>query len=120
MYNSNFKKNKRILVLLLITITISFLYFDQFLWNSNNIINGTNSSVEAERIKELKTSSYPQIFEETGEYINITLHQSYVNNSFNTIVNTSKVNNNNFNYYIQQGSGSNNALGNLSLGDNLK
>jgi len=96
MHNPNFKKNKRILVLLLITITISFLYFDQFLWNSNNTINGKALSIESEIIKELKTSSYPQAFENSGEDIDVILHQSYVNNSFDTIVKTSEVNENNF------------------------
>ncbi|KKL75813.1 hypothetical protein LCGC14_2051140, partial [marine sediment metagenome] len=96
MNNSKFRRNKRIFFLLAITMTISFLYFDQFFLNSNHIINSTDSFVESEVIKELKTSSYPQTFEDSGENMNITLHQSYLDTSFDTILNTSIVNGNNF------------------------
>lgn len=43
-----------------------------------------------------KTSASLPTFNGVGDEVNISLHQSYSNNSFNTIVNTSIVNGNNF------------------------
>ncbi len=96
MYNYNIKKNKRILILFLLTITISFLNFNLFMWNLDNSITDEESSTKFQPLNKLKTSSYPQTFGNSGEDINVTLHQSYVNSSFDTIVNTSIVNGNNF------------------------
>ena len=96
MYNSNSRKNKRIFILFLITTTISFLNFSQLNWNYNNSSFNPNSPTEIELLNELKTSDYSSSFVSTGENMNITLHQSYLNSSFDTIVNTSIVNGNNF------------------------
>ena len=83
MYNSNIKKNRRILVLLFITITISFMNFGQLNWNFNNSTNDSDSLGEIELFKDLKTSDYSSNYGGTGENISISLHQSYLNNSFN-------------------------------------
>ncbi|GAH68318.1 unnamed protein product, partial [marine sediment metagenome] len=52
----NNKKNKRILILFFITITISFLNVGQFFWNFNNFLTDSNSPTEFELVNELKTS----------------------------------------------------------------
>ncbi|MFW9971322.1 MAG: hypothetical protein ACFFDF_14105, partial [Candidatus Odinarchaeota archaeon] len=48
------------------------------------------------KFEDLKTGGYSATYSNTGENINITLHQSYLNNSFNTVLNTSNSNNNKF------------------------
>ena len=96
MYNYNIRKNKRILFLFLLTITIGFLNLSQFIWNFNNSLTDPNSPTEFELDNELKTSDYSSSYNGTGENMNITLHQSYLDESFNTILNTSLVDGNNF------------------------
>ena len=90
--NSN-KKRKIIIcsVLLLsflsITIFANFNFEPPFYKDDANKDDFTNFP---------KTSNSLPSFNGVGDKVNITLHQSYLNNSFNTIVNTSKVNGNNF------------------------
>ena len=96
MYNSNFRKNKRILVLLLITIALSFFNFSHLIWNTNNSFTDSNSPNDFELRNELKISDYSSNFVNTGENMNITLHQSYLNNSFNTVLNASNPSNDDF------------------------
>jgi len=96
MYKSNIKKNKRVRILFLITITISFVNFGQFFWNSNQSVTDSNSIDEFDLFNELKTSDYSSSYSGTGENMSLTLHQSYLNDSFDTILNTSIVNGNNF------------------------
>ncbi|MFW9999516.1 MAG: hypothetical protein ACFE9Q_05050 [Candidatus Hodarchaeota archaeon] len=68
----------------------------QFISNFNNPYNDLDSPTEYELFNELKTSDYSSSYSGTGESMNITLHQSYLNNSFNTLLNASDVNNNTF------------------------
>ncbi|KKM64123.1 hypothetical protein LCGC14_1504550, partial [marine sediment metagenome] len=62
----------------------------------NDSSSNPNSPTGFELLNELKISEYSSNFASTGENMNITLHQSYVNRSFDTIVNTSIINGNNF------------------------
>ncbi len=87
MYKSNIKKNKRVLILFLITITISFFNFSHFIWNFNNSITDSNSIDEFELFNELKTSDYSSSYSGTGENMNITLHQSLLNTSIKEFTN---------------------------------
>ncbi|KKM90103.1 hypothetical protein LCGC14_1242000, partial [marine sediment metagenome] len=96
MYNSNSRKNKRIFFLFLITITTSFFTFSQLNWNFNESSSNPNSPTGFELFNKLKISDYSSNFVSTGENMNITLHQSYLNTSFDIILNTSIVNGNNF------------------------
>ncbi|GAH16069.1 unnamed protein product, partial [marine sediment metagenome] len=94
MHNPNFKKNKRILILFLITTTMSFLTFSPLVWDFYDSQSNLNSPTGFESFNELKISDYSSNFGSAGENMNITLHQSYLNNSINTIVNTSDSSNN--------------------------
>ncbi|KKK87596.1 hypothetical protein LCGC14_2751650, partial [marine sediment metagenome] len=96
MYNPNFRKNRWILFLVFITAMMSFLTFSPLIWNSNDSISNSNSPNEVELFNKLKISDYSSNFVNTGENMNITLHQSYINNSFNTDLNLSDPNNNSF------------------------
>ena len=96
MDNSNSRKNKRIFFLFLITTTISFFTFSQLNWNFNESSSNSNSPTGFELFDELKISDYSSTFVNTSENMNITLHQSYLNTSFDTVVITSIVNGNNF------------------------
>ncbi len=96
MFNSNIKKNKRILILFIITITISFLNVGRYNWIFNNAITDIDSPSEYEFFNELKTSDYSSSYAGIGENMNIALHQSYLNDSFNIILNTSDSTNNKF------------------------
>ena len=96
MHNTNNRKEKRILSLFLIFITMSFLSFNDYFWNSNGSLINTDTTDEFELLNKLKVSDYSPSFSGTGENMSITLHQSYLNNSFNTLLNASDVNNNSF------------------------
>ena len=88
MNNPNIRKNRRILFLFFLTTTMSFFTFSQLMWNTNNFLPRSKSHTEFKPLNRLKTANYSPDFSKSGEDINVTLHQSYVNNSFNTIVNT--------------------------------
>ncbi|MEE9377582.1 MAG: hypothetical protein V3V33_06055, partial [Candidatus Lokiarchaeia archaeon] len=75
---------------------MSLLNFNQFFWNSNNSITDSDSFTESQLFNEPKTSDYSSDYSGTGENMSITLHQSYLDESFNTILNTSIVDGNNF------------------------
>ncbi|KKK45634.1 MAG: hypothetical protein Lokiarch_08060 [Candidatus Lokiarchaeum sp. GC14_75] len=96
MHNSKYRKNKRIFILFLITTTIGLLTFSQILWNSNNFLPNAKTYSEFELLNRLKTSDYSSDFSSAGENMNIILHQSYLNNSYNTDLNPSDTNNNSF------------------------
>ncbi|MFX1317422.1 MAG: hypothetical protein ACFE9T_16290, partial [Promethearchaeota archaeon] len=97
MHNSKNKKRNRILILLLIIIPLGIINFNTKRWNSNNNDNINEEFDEINYLDEYpKLSSYPISFNGTGENLNITLHQSYLNESFNTILNTSIIDGNNF------------------------
>jgi len=53
------QKSKRILILFLITITVSFMNFNQFIWNFNNSTADSNSSNEPQFLNKLK--AYEQL-----------------------------------------------------------
>ena len=96
---TNVRKRKRKAVFLFILICfLSSSLFAQNLFQDidDNEFEVDNFTFDSDILKNLKTSSYPQTFGSSGEDINITLHQSYMNTSFDTIVNTSIVNGNNF------------------------
>lgn len=76
--------------------TISLFSFSQLIWNFNNFLTDSNSPTEFDMFNELKTSNYSPNYSNTGENMALVLHQSYLNNSFNTILNTSDPNNNEF------------------------
>ena len=96
MYNPIFRKNKRILILFLITTTLSFFTFSQMIWNTNNFSSSTKSYTESQLVNRLRSADYYPEFGNIGENMNITMHQSYFNTSFNTIVNISITDGNNF------------------------
>ncbi len=91
MQHSKNNKSKRILVLILLAINLSLLNF---------IFMNLNFSKEDEVFSfqddNLRLANYPTSFNGTGENINITLHQSYLNTFFNTPLNASDSNNNKF------------------------
>ncbi|KKL18614.1 hypothetical protein LCGC14_2473760, partial [marine sediment metagenome] len=76
--------------------TISLFSFSLLNWNFNNSLTDSNSHTEFDLFNELKTSDYSSSYSNTGKNMALILHQSYLNNSFNTILNTSDPNNNEF------------------------
>ena len=95
----NVKKRKRKTVFLFILICVlsSSFFAQNFIQdNKNNDIINEESTFDNEILKELKISSYSQTFEDSGNNTDMVLQQSYVDSSFNTILNTSIVNGNNF------------------------
>ncbi len=96
MINFNIKKNKRILILFSIIITISFLNVGYFIGIFNNSSNNSNLPNEFDFFNELKTSDYSSSSGGIGENMNISLHQSYLNISFNTALSPSDPKNNSF------------------------
>jgi hypothetical protein len=70
--------------------------FSQFIFISNNVSIDNESTVEFEILNELKSASYPTTYANTGENLNISLHQSYLNNTFDTVLNVSDSSNNKF------------------------
>jgi len=95
---SNYKKKSLILLLLSFGMIFANIGFSSL----NFPINFTSINEETNLENDLdyqeptpKTSEY-QNFNGAGEKINITLHQSYLNNSFNTALNPSDPNNNSF------------------------
>ena len=115
MYNVKIKKGKRILILFLIIITISFLNFSLFTWNSNNLFIDTDSSTESQFLSELKTADYSSNFSSTGKNINTTLHQSYLNNTFDKALSPSDSNNNSFNIPCPTDTSFNSSYTNLEI-----
>ncbi|KKN28436.1 hypothetical protein LCGC14_0854370, partial [marine sediment metagenome] len=86
------RKKTRILTLFIITIGLSLSTFNFFTLKPTSV-SKMDKNLDDFNDNNLKISSYPQTFENSGEDINITLHQSYMNTSFDTIVNTSIKNN---------------------------
>ena len=96
MYKYNNNKKKRVLILFLITSTLSFLNVGQFIWDFDNSSVDPNKPSEFELLKKPKISDYSFSYSGTGENMNITLHQSYLNNSFGIELNASDPSNNTF------------------------
>ena len=96
MVSSKFTKNKRIFTLFLIATTTGFFTLSQMIWNFNNAFSDSSSLTEFDLLNRLKISDYSSNFVNSGENMNITLHQSYLNTSFDTLLNNSIVNGNNF------------------------
>ncbi|MFX1309513.1 MAG: hypothetical protein ACFE8C_07420 [Promethearchaeota archaeon] len=90
------QKGRRILLLFLITIMISFMNFSQIIWNFGNYDTNSNLSIDPIIFNKLKAADYSSNFGGTGENMNIKLHQSYLNNSFNTALSPTDQNNNSF------------------------
>ncbi|MFX1302439.1 MAG: hypothetical protein ACFE9X_03685, partial [Promethearchaeota archaeon] len=88
-------KNKLIkiekLIILGLILGLSFISINIF--NHLNVKLDNNNQYLREN---LKSADYSSGVEGSGEDINITLHQSYLNNSFNKALNTSDSNNNKF------------------------
>ncbi len=91
MQHSKNNKSKRILVLILLAINLSLLNFIFINLNNSDELDDFNLQDD-----NLRLANYPTSFNGTGENINITLHQSYLDTSFNSILNTSDSNNNKF------------------------
>lgn len=95
------KRIKATSIFLLILGTI-ILNANWIHWNfikNNSLLEDDNSNdFESDdfQMDNLRTSDYQPSFNGSGEDINIKLHQSYLNNSFNTVLNTSDSNNNTF------------------------
>ena len=93
------KYRKKGLVLLLLSFGMILTNLSLSLFNSpflnNNYEEGNIIDYDDQYILPKTSDSLPT-FNAVGDKVNITLHQSYLNNSFNTIVNTSIVNGNNF------------------------
>ena len=93
---SNYRKKALILLLLsfgMILTNLGLSLFNSPFLNSNyeegNTIDFNDQDV-------LPITSEYQNFNGAGENFNISLHQSYLNNSFNTLINTSDSNSNSF------------------------
>ncbi|MFX1568274.1 MAG: hypothetical protein ACFFCV_07890 [Promethearchaeota archaeon] len=97
MIDFNIKKKKRILILFIITVTMSFFNVGIFIGNFSNQSADSNIPDEFEVFNELKTSDYSSSHSNTGENMNIALHQSYLNYSFDIALNASDPNNSTFN-----------------------
>ncbi|MFW9829278.1 MAG: hypothetical protein ACFFEY_17010 [Candidatus Thorarchaeota archaeon] len=89
-------KNKRILILLVLTIALSFVNFNLLNRNFNSSILDLNPINDIESFDDLKVSDYSSSYSGTGEDMNILLHQAYLNNSFKTYLNASDPTNNTF------------------------
>ncbi len=91
------RKKKTVFLLILICFLSSSFFAQNFIQdNKSKDITTEESTFDSEILKELKASSYSQTFEDSGDDTDMSLHQSYLNTSFNTVVNTSIVNGNNF------------------------
>ncbi|MFX1499681.1 MAG: hypothetical protein ACFFDH_01805 [Promethearchaeota archaeon] len=113
------KKSKRIALLFLIAIAMSFLNFNQYFWNNNNSKNEIDSDIDnrSQIFSELKTSDYAVNYYGMGGNMNITLHQSYFNDAFNKIVNTSIVDGNNFTIACPEDANFNSTFTNITVND---
>ncbi len=80
-----------------IILNVNLIYWN-FTENSRLIEEEDHSEFESFdfQVDNLKTSDFQTSFNGSGKDINIKLHQSYLNNSFNTVLNTSDSNNNKF------------------------
>lgn len=91
------KKSKKKRVLLLTILSIAFLMASMtsliFIQSDFDYSENEKNDVKGDIFSEVKNSQYDS-FESSGESINVTLHQSYLNKSFNTALNTSDSNNN--------------------------
>ena len=77
MYNS--RKRKKILILLLITLTVSFFELSEFDWVKDNLIITPESYTDPQPIDVLRTADYTSSFDGNGEDMDIALHQSIYN-----------------------------------------
>ncbi|MFX1431739.1 MAG: hypothetical protein ACFFCY_16355 [Promethearchaeota archaeon] len=102
MFNSTTKKRIQAFgILFLIIGTFSTVFnISQLNFISNHSFtdeeNNKNEDKFDNEFRELKTADYSSSYTSTGKNINVTLHQSYLNNSFNALLNTSDSNNNKF------------------------
>ncbi|MFW9782656.1 MAG: hypothetical protein ACFFFB_10280, partial [Candidatus Heimdallarchaeota archaeon] len=94
MSTPNNSKNKRILILLLLTITISFINVGFHNRNFSNTTSSLDLPTEDEFLYNLKLSDYSSYYNNTGENMGILLHQSYLNNSFDIDLDLENTNNN--------------------------
>ncbi|MFX1594055.1 MAG: hypothetical protein ACFFCL_15300, partial [Promethearchaeota archaeon] len=102
MFNSTTKKRIQALAFLFLIIGTFTTVFNlsQMSFTSNDAIpneeiKNKENNLEDE-FRNLKSADYSSSYDNIGENMNITLHQSYLNNSFNIILNTSDSNNNKF------------------------
>jgi len=96
---SNYRKKLVILLLLSFGMIFANIGFSSinFPLNFTSIKEETNRENDLDyQIQIPKTSSSPTSFSSSGENINLTLHQSYSNNSFNTALSLSDPNSNSF------------------------
>ncbi|MFX1480455.1 MAG: hypothetical protein ACFFCI_20355, partial [Promethearchaeota archaeon] len=77
MYNS--RKSKKILILLLLTITISFFEFNKVGWEKNKILVTPKSYSDYQPFDKVRTADYSPGYSNTGENVSIGIHQSVVN-----------------------------------------
>ena len=96
MYNAKIRKSKRILTLFMIITTVFVLNFIPFNLNSQDLLTETDSPDEIQFLDELEIADYSQSYSSNGDNFDITLHQSYLNNSYNLMLNASDTNNNTF------------------------
>ncbi|MFX0012866.1 MAG: hypothetical protein ACFE9R_21330, partial [Candidatus Hermodarchaeota archaeon] len=77
MYNS--RKSKKILILLLLTITISFFEFNKVGWEKSEVLVTPKSYSDYQPFDKIRTADYSATHSSTGENMNIALHQSLIN-----------------------------------------
>ncbi|MFX0003987.1 MAG: hypothetical protein ACFE9C_03925 [Candidatus Hodarchaeota archaeon] len=99
MSNSTTKKRLQAFGILFLIIGTFSTAFNVSLLNFTSNFLSTDEEINKNEDKfhnDLKTADYSSSYSSTGKDINVTLHQSYLNNSFNTLLNTSDSNNNKF------------------------
>ncbi|MFX0005217.1 MAG: hypothetical protein ACFFAV_00680 [Candidatus Hermodarchaeota archaeon] len=101
MFNSTTKKRIQALgfLLLIIGSFTTIFNFSQIIFPSNkNLTNEENNKTDFfnEKITKLETADYSSSYSNIGGNLDINLHQSYLNNSFDTALNNSDSNKNKF------------------------
>ncbi|MHA1914604.1 MAG: hypothetical protein ACW97V_09600 [Promethearchaeota archaeon] len=112
MYNINQKKNKRILILFLITIAISSVNFGLLTGNFKAPENENNLPYES---PPLKTANYASNYDEFGGNFSVSFHQSLVNSSLVSFSNLDIANS--FSEPFPDFNGYNTSFVNISIND---
>ena len=96
MRSAKIRKVKRILALFIIITTMIVLNFIPFNLISQHLLPEADSPEKIQFLDGLETADYSSSYSNTGSNFDVILHQSYLNNSYNIMLNVSDTNNNTF------------------------